>query len=96
MKFKIFSVYDLKGEAFGMPLFFAAKGQAVRAFDDQCNDPSSTIAKHPGDYTLMEIGEYDDSNGLLVPLTEPASLGTGVDFKKVNPLLDTQLNQQRN
>lgn len=82
MKFLVFSVLDAKSEAYGMPLFFAAKGQAIRAFDDQVNSQESLISKHPKDFTLCHIGEFDDTTGLLVPLNQPVSLGTGADFKK--------------
>lgn len=100
MKHYVFAVFDAKGESFGMPLFFPAKGQAIRAFDDQANDENSQICKHPGDYTLFCIGEYDAQVGLLTPLTK-AALGTGVDYKRDTRnsglnLVDPQTNQEKN
>ena len=86
MKYLVFAVYDRKAEAYGMPIFFAAKGQAVRAFDDQCNQAGSMMNLHPQDYTLYQIGEYTDSDGLMVPLTSPVGFGTGVDYLKQPPL----------
>lgn len=82
MKFKVFSVYDSKAEAFGTPIFFAAKGQATRAFDDQCNKPDSPMCMHPGDFTLFEIAEFDSSTGQITPLPTPQSLGTGVEYQR--------------
>jgi hypothetical protein len=80
-KLLAFSVFDSKAEVFGTPIFFATKGLATRAFEDQCNRSDSPIANHPGDYTLFCIGEFDQDTGLLTPLQTPASLGTGVEFK---------------
>lgn len=85
MKYSVFAVHDIKAENFGMPVFFAAKGQAIRAFDDQCNAAESLIGQHPQDFTLYQIGEYDDSTGLLIPLPQPTPLGTGVDYVRNQP-----------
>ena len=83
MKHYIFAVYDSQAEAYGMPMFFKAKGEAVRAFEQQVNrQEDSMIAQYPQDFTLFEIGEFDSSTGLIVPLPTPASLGTGVEYRK--------------
>jgi len=81
MKFFIFSVYDSKAETYGTPMFFPAKGQATRAFEDQANNPESVICNHPGDFTLFCIGEFNSDDGSIVPLDAKTNLGTGVDFK---------------
>lgn len=79
-KLLVFSVFDVKAEVYGTPIFFAAKGLATRAFEDQVNKPDSPIAQHPGDFTLFQIGEFDVDTGMLIPLPSPASLGTGVEY----------------
>lgn len=83
MKFWVFSVHDSKGETYNTPMFLPAKGMAVRAFGDQANDPGSEINKHPEDYTLFCIGEYETDTGLLVPLKTPQSLGVAIEFLEV-------------
>jgi len=82
MIFKIFSVFDSKAETFNTPMFLAAKGQAIRAFDDQANMEESEIYKHPEDYTLFCLGEYDSDTGKIEPLKTPESLGIAVEFKR--------------
>lgn len=84
MKFYIFSVYDSKAENFHTPMFVPTKGIATRSFTDVANNPESEIYRHPEDYTLFLIGEFDSSNGLVTPLTTPESLGLAVEFKEVN------------
>lgn len=82
MKQFIFAVYDSKAEIFNQPMFFKGKGEALRAFSDEANRQESAIFKHPGDYTLMLLGEYDVETGLLTPLPTPQSLGLGLEYQK--------------
>lgn len=82
MKLLAFSVFDAKAEVYGTPIFFATKGLATRAFEDQCNKHDSPIAAHPGDFTLFCIGDFDVDTGTLTPLPSPTSLGTGVEYKR--------------
>jgi len=71
MRMKICCIHDSKAELYTQPLFFQALGQAVRSFSDACNDDKSDYAKHPEDYSLWHIGEYDDLTGTLHPLPVP-------------------------
>lgn len=82
IKLLVFSVFDTKAEIYGTPVFFATRGLATRAFEDQCNKLDSPLCDHPGDFTLFQIGEFDSEKGLLIPLPSPASLGTGVEYKQ--------------
>lgn len=81
MKFSIFSIYDNKAETFNTPMYVPAKGVAIRAFSDQANDPQSMLNKHPQDYELFCIGDFDADIGLLTPMT-PQSIGPAADFIK--------------
>ncbi len=82
MKQLIFAVYDSKSEMFNQPMFLKAKGEAIRAFSDEANRPDSAIYKHPGDYTLFCIGDYNVDTGLLVPLPTPTSLGLAIEYQE--------------
>lgn len=63
MKLYAFAIRDKKVEAF-MPVFFVrARGEAVRHFMDACNDKSTPFNKHPGDYELFELAQFDDVSG---------------------------------
>lgn len=79
---KMFTVYDSKLEAYLQPFFMASKGQAIRAFTDSVNDTTTQFNKHPEDFTLFEIGEYDDSKGQVSNLITPNSLGVALEYKK--------------
>ncbi len=67
MRSRAFSVYDVKAKAYLPPFFFTEIGQATRVFTDAVNDGVHMFSKHPEDYSLFEIGLYDDSTALLEP-----------------------------
>lgn len=81
MIYKIFSVYDSKVEAYLQPFFSPSNGAALRAFTDIVNDPNSQFSKHPEDYTLFVIGEYNDETAKISSLSALQSLGLALEFK---------------
>lgn len=83
MLLKVFSVRDLKAEAFLQPFFSPTSGAALRAFGDACDKPDSPFHSHPADYILFEIGSYDDFTGYLTSLSPVKLLSSAVDFKEV-------------
>lgn len=78
---KCFAVYDSKAEAYLTPFFMPSTGAAVRAFTDLVNDRNTTVSRHPEDYNLFQIGEYDDASGSVSSVTK-ISLGCAIEFKK--------------
>lgn len=75
---KVFAVYDAAVGAYLHPMFFQSRGQAIRAWLDACEDEKSMFAKHPADYTLFEIGEYDETSGEITANTAKINLGTAL------------------
>lgn len=62
---KVFSVKDVKVGGYLKPFFVRSHGEAERAFMDTVNDPGTVLYKHPEDYQLYYLGEYDDEDGLF-------------------------------
>lgn len=60
---KMFSVYDKQACAFLPPFGARAVGQAVRSFMDAVNSKDHEFAKHPADYELYHVGEFDEIAG---------------------------------
>lgn len=85
MILKVFSILDVKADAFVNLFTFATNGQAMRAFKDLVNDERSTISRHPSDYRLTCVGSFDDVSGRLVPNEAPESLGFGSDYVDLSP-----------
>lgn len=82
MKLKIYSVFDSKAKAYNSPFYLRNSGEATRGFADVVNDGKSQISKYPEDYSLFELGEFDDETGLITQYDAKTNLGVGVQFKK--------------
>jgi hypothetical protein len=56
-------------------------GLAIRAFQDNVNaEQENNISKHPDQFTLFKIGEFDDATG-EIKTDVVKSLGTGLEYK---------------
>lgn len=80
------AVHDSAINAFGRPFFVNAKGQALRSFRDEVLrvDPANDLNKHPSDFTLYALGEFDDSVGRFHSETGPELLIRGKDVKALS------------
>lgn len=76
---KVFSVFDVKAEAYLRPFFVKTRGQAIRGFSDAVNDPQHEFHAHPDDYTLFQIGEFDEDEGKLIPAV-PETCGNALQY----------------
>ena len=82
MKTKAFAVYDSKVKNYTKPLYQRNAAEAIRGFEEECNNPESKINKFPSDFTLFEIGEYDDETAVLTSEPAPISLGNALQYIK--------------
>lgn len=81
-KLMLYSVYDAKVKYFHNPMFMRNKGEAIRSWQEAANDDKSQISRHPSDFDLFEIGEFDDQTAKIVMHQSPVSIGLAVHFKK--------------
>ena len=71
MEHNIFTVFDQKAKAYLPPFFLPRPEMALRVFTDCVNDPTHQFGKHPADYTLLQLGDYDDdTREVLTELAE--------------------------
>lgn len=82
MKVKIYSIYDSKAKVWLQPQFLMNKGTAHRAFDATCNDKNSQFYKYAEDFTMFEIGDFDDETCEIKMYEAKESMGTALEFKK--------------
>lgn len=61
-----YTFYDIKTRYYSRPFFEVTDAAAVRILSDLVNDPSTQIGRHPADYVLYGIGQFDDQSGLLL------------------------------
>lgn len=73
---KLFSVYDTKAQFFLQPFPETSTVAALRGFDVAVNEGKSTFSKFPDDFCLMELAEFDQHTGELVPHVSPQNLGS--------------------
>lgn len=79
---KIFTVFDEKALAYLPPFVLPETGQAIRSFADCVNSSDHMFGKHPEDYTLFQIGVYDDKSGVISELDTRSVIGSGVQYKR--------------
>lgn len=86
MILKIFSVYDSKVGAYLPPVFLRSTGEAIRSVTTAANDSKHEFCQHAEDYTLFEIGHWDDQKCQFVLKETPVSLGVMIEFiRKEDP-----------
>jgi hypothetical protein len=81
MNMLVFSVRDVKLGTFDRPFFVASRGAAVRGFADAVVDASCPLNKHPEDYQLFCLGEYNPLTGDLIPIS-PEFMHNATEFVK--------------
>lgn len=67
MLLNAYSLYDSKALSYSPPFYCSAHGQAVRMVIDLASDHGNNVGRHPSDFTLFCVGQFDDSNGRLLP-----------------------------
>jgi len=82
MQTKVFAIFDVKAKSYGQPFFVPHNGIALRMFSDLVVDDKSSISKHPEDYKLYYLGEYDDVAGNFTSVPTPDFLANASDFTK--------------
>lgn len=80
MKLQAFSIFDEKSGVFGLPFFTKNKGMALRSFSDLVKDQNTSIFRHPDDFKLYLIGDFDDVSGELSHLAQPEFVAHAGDF----------------
>jgi len=60
-----FAVYDSKALTYSVPYTQHNADVAIRAFANAANTPGNTINQHPEDFSLIEIGAFDDEKGVI-------------------------------
>lgn len=80
MKKSVCSVYDNKAMTWNDPFYAINKLVAQRIFGDGAKDERSMWNKHPTDYELFEIGEYDDQDGTIQMAENKIPLGMANEY----------------
>ena len=76
------SIHDSKAEYWMRPTFFQSTGQAVRMFGDLAREDGSEVNKHPEDYNLYKVAEFDEDTGEMIG-SVPVHLIAGANVKEI-------------
>lgn len=80
----VFAIHDSKAK-FCIIQFFADNAEiAKRDFTEVVNAEGSPINRFPGDYTLFEVGTFDQNKIKMIPHVPPINHGLAITF--VNPI----------
>jgi hypothetical protein len=67
-----YAVYDRKAEIYSQPFLEIKDGTAIRAVQDLViNNKDHAFAKHPSDFSLHRLGEFDETTGIISGQTKP-------------------------
>jgi len=66
----VYSVFDIKANAFMPPFYMHNNAIAIRAFTDSVKGKEHAFALNPEDYTLFKLGTWDDNQGEFVNESE--------------------------
>lgn len=83
MEINVYTVYDSKTNAYMQPWYARTRGEAIRSFTEAIQNPESMFHKYPGDFTLFEVGTWDDQTGAIQMLEAKQEIGLALHFKRV-------------
>ncbi len=79
MLHKMFSIYDSAAECYLPPFVLPTAGMAVRVFTDCCKSEKHQFGVNPGDYTLFELGVFNDGNATVQALPSSVKVVNGLE-----------------
>lgn len=82
MKIKMFSVQDSKADAYLEPFFSQTTETAIRSFTEAANSTDHHFYKYAADYTLFELGVFDQETGDYEKLVPNKNLGNALTWKE--------------
>ena len=78
MRVMVYTIFDTASGAAMRPFFAQGDGAAMREFSDLAVNAEHPIGKHPEDYSLFRIGQFDD-NAITLIQEDKECLITGLE-----------------
>ena len=76
---KLFSVFDSKVGAYTSPTVARSSAEAMRQFGVACNSADHQFFKWAEDFTLFELGEWDELTGTMLPYPTPLAICKAIE-----------------
>lgn len=93
MVLNAYTLYDSKAVTYSPPFYCVAHGQAVRVVMDLANDVGNQVGRHPSDYTLYCVGQWNDATGTVLPAEVREHISDVLPLVRVAPHLPFDLQQ---
>lgn len=77
---KIFTVHDSKADAYLTPFYCPTTAVAIRSFTAAAQDSAHDFHRYAADYTLFELGYWNEQGGTISLLESKINLGVAIDF----------------
>lgn len=78
----VFAVYDSKAGAYLPPFFAPARGVGLRQFQQASRQVDHPFHEFGADFTLFELGSFDESTGKFDLHDAPDNLGNALMFSE--------------
>lgn len=59
----VYTIYDAKAKVYNKPFYQLNEDVMVRTAQDLLTDMTTDVARHPEDFVLYYMGQYDDNKG---------------------------------
>ena len=82
MKQPMYALFDSKAKAWLPPFLGRSDEDAKLSFAVLCQDAEHPVGRHPADYTMFRVGDWDTEKGELLPLEVRENLGNGIYFAR--------------
>lgn len=70
-----YAVYDKQAEVYSAPFLEVKDGTAIRAIQDLViNNKDHVFAKHPSDFSLHRLGEFNETTGTITGQDKPTKI----------------------
>lgn len=80
MEVKIYSVFDKKSSRYDMPYYFHNDGTMIRGISSMFNKKGTIHGDYPADFSIHEVGTFNDMSGQITANTQPRFVIEGVDL----------------
>lgn len=80
MKLQVYSIFDNALKVYSQPFVLPTTAVAIRSFSELLKDENSQIAKHPADFFLFQLAEYDDEVGQFQNMHAPQKVAHALEF----------------
>ena len=79
--FRVFILKDDKSATYGMPITSPTRGMFIRELQEELSRGNAIFARHPQDFSIFEVGQYDPRTGELTMYESKTCLGLVQDLR---------------